>query len=102
MTDRLTPRSSALRLLAFIPVLALLTVSASAGCHVIGHKNGEDICETTSDGGGSPYVVSPTRTKTIGDIQVTTSAPHSAPSEVFPTFFLKTSPLKSRTKRGAF
>jgi hypothetical protein len=83
MTDRsLTPRSSALRLLAFIPVLALLTVSASAGCHVIGHKNGEDICETTSDGGGSPYVVSPTRTKTIGDIQVTTYAPHSSGSRV--------------------
>jgi hypothetical protein len=81
MADRLTPRSSALRLLAFIPVLALLTIPASAGCHVVGHKNGEDICQITSDGGGSPYVVSPTRTKTIGDIQVTTSA-HASSSRV--------------------
>ena len=72
-----------LRVLAFIPVLALLTVSASAGCHVIGHKNGEDICETTSDGEGHPFVVSPTKTKTIGDIQVTTSATaHASSSRV--------------------
>jgi hypothetical protein len=57
----------------FVSALALSTVPASA-CHVVGYKNGEAICQTTSDGEGKPYKLSPTKTKTIGDIQVTTSA----------------------------
>lgn len=35
---------------------------------------GEAMCETTSDGAGQPYTVSPAKTKIIGDIQVTSSA----------------------------
>jgi hypothetical protein len=63
-----------LSLLALIPILALATARPSAACHVIGHQNGEALCETTSDGAGQPYKVSPTETRTIGDIQVTTSS----------------------------
>jgi hypothetical protein len=53
-------------LLALVPVLALQTMPASA-CHVIGQRNGENICETTSDGAGQQYKPS--------SIQVTTSGP---------------------------
>jgi len=56
-----------------VSVLALSIGPANA-CHVVGYKNGEALCETTSDGERKPYKVSPTKTKTIGDIQVTTSA----------------------------
>ncbi len=53
-------------LLTLATVLALQAVPASA-CKVVGHQNGEDICETTSDGGGHPYKPSP--------VEVTTSGP---------------------------
>jgi hypothetical protein len=61
-----------LSLLALIPVLALATPANA--CHVIGHKNGEALCETTSDGPGQPYIVSPTETRIGTNIVTTTSS----------------------------
>ena len=40
--------------LALVPLFAFQSVPASA-CHVVGHKNGEPLCETTSDGNGQVY-----------------------------------------------
>jgi hypothetical protein len=57
--------------LTFVSLLALQAAPASA-CKVVGHQNGEDICETTSDGGGHPYKPS--------EVQVTTSGPRVANS----------------------
>jgi hypothetical protein len=59
------------RLLALVSLLALQAMPASA-CKVVGHQNGEDICETTSDGGGHPYKPS--------EVQVTTSGTRIANS----------------------
>ena len=67
-------RKRSLSLLALIPILALATARPSAACHVIGHKNGEALCETTSDGPGQGYIVSPTETKIGTNITTTTSS----------------------------
>ena len=41
-------------LITLVPLLAFQTMPASA-CNVVGYKNGEQLCETTSDGQGQPY-----------------------------------------------
>jgi hypothetical protein len=43
-----------LLLIAPVLLIACQTVAANA-CHVVGYKNGEPLCATTSDGPGQPY-----------------------------------------------
>jgi hypothetical protein len=41
-------------LITLVPLLAFQTMPASA-CNIVGYKNGEPLCGTTSDGAGQPY-----------------------------------------------
>jgi hypothetical protein len=43
-------------LITLVPLFAFQSMPASAACNVVGTAaNGEQLCETTSDGHGQPY-----------------------------------------------